>query len=160
MNITSLRKRMKSVLKRVNRLSRRLEEDAKEIRAVDQFLKLGFDFPDEMEHCAEYLKGSYTEEVKSTVLSRGSGLQAELVDAVQLVRMATGRPHYPELAELIRVLSGKPTGEDDLRKTVSNFGESFYRGSRSPKQIQSLVERGNVKWGKLRKTLQKRRRPT
>jgi hypothetical protein len=122
---------------------------------VDQFLKLGFDFPDEMEHCAEYLRDSYTEEVQSTVLSRGSGLQTELVDAVQIVRMATGRPHYPQLAELIRVLSGKPTAEGNLRKTVENFEDSLYNGPRSPKERRSLVERGDARWGRLRTTLQK-----
>jgi hypothetical protein len=156
MHVEPIRKRMKSTLKRVARLSRRLEEDAKEVRAVDnEFLKLDFDFPNEMELCAEYLKGLYTEEVQETIFTRGSGLQAELVDAVQLVRISTGRPHYAEFAELVGILSGKPVGEDNLRKTVENFKQTLFRGPRSPKQIKLLNARANSKWTRLRNSLKK-----
>lgn len=154
MHVRRIRKRMKSILKRVARLSSRLDEDAKEVRAVDdEFLKLDFDFPNEMELCADYLKGLYTDEVQQTIFARGSGLQAELVDAVQLVRISTGRPHYAEIAELVAILGGKPVGEDNLRKTVENFKETLFRGPRSVKQIKVLNARANAKWTKLRKLL-------
>ena len=155
-NLGHLRKRMKSFLKRVTALSRRLEEDAKEVRAVDKFLRLELEFPDEMQRFSSYIKEFYTEEVRSTVLSRGTGLQAELVDAVQLVRTVTGRPHYAELAELVRVLSNKPIGEDNLRKQVDAFSTRLY-GPRGPRQIQRLAEYGNAKWNTLRRTLQNRK---
>jgi hypothetical protein len=138
-DFASLRKRMKQILKRVEKLGRRLKEDAKEVRAVEQFLKLGVDFPDEMDEFSQYLVDIYPSEVKSTVLSRGSGLQAELVDLVRLVEMATGRPHYREIAELLRAIDGKTPSEDDLRKKVENFenGSRFY-GSRSNWGILSI----------------------
>src|SRR5204863_8410511 len=111
----------KQILSRTRRLAMRLKEDAKEVREVDKFLQLEIEFPVEMDEFSDYLLGMYAEELKSTVLSRGAGLQAELVDAMRLVKMSTGRPHYGEIAELVMAIGGKTTSDDDLRKKVSNF---------------------------------------
>lgn len=150
MDLPALRQRAKQFLKRTDRLARRLKQDAEEVRAVDQFLKLEIEFPSEMLELSQYLHGMYAEEVKSTVLSRGSGLQAELIDAVRLLKMTTGRPHYRELAEIARALDGTIRSEDDLRKAVSGFeNSSSLFGSRSDRELQRIVQRGRAKFNKL-----------
>ena len=80
-----------------------------------------------MEDYAHYIKRIYAPEVRSTVLSRGAGLQAELVEAVRIVEEATGRKHYPQLAALVQTISGKETGPEDLRKRVAAFEDAEFR---------------------------------
>lgn len=139
----AVRRNMKRVLKRVQSLSRRLLQDATEVRAVDKFLGLGLDFPADMEDLADYLKpeGLYAEEVRCTILARGSGLQSELVDAIAVAKMVTGKAHDHEMADLVQAISGRTTNEDDLRKTVANFRDTLFHSPRSQRQIQALVER-------------------
>jgi hypothetical protein len=133
-------------LRRTNKLARELKQAALEVREVDNVLGLAPDFPEEMIDFSQYLEGLYAEEIRSTVLSRGSGLQAELVDAVKFVRMATGKPHYPEIADIVQILSGKLRSEDDLRKVVCNFEDkSFFDTSRSERELQQMVLRSQAK---------------
>lgn len=163
LDLPSRRGEAKTFLKRLRRLGNRLQDDAKEVREV--FLCLGFvvtphgevtpsddfDLPNDMEDGVQYLRGVCAEHIKSTVLSRGGGLQAELVDAVRLVTMATGRPRYGEIADLLSALTGVLISEDDVRKRKKNFESNGIFATRAEETIRRLVHRGNVKWSKLRR---------
>ncbi len=152
LQVTKVRESAKRFLKRTQRLAIRLKEDAKEVRSLDQQFQLDLDFPDEMDNFSEFLAGINAEEVKSTVLSRGSGLQTELVDAVRFIKMTTGRAHYPEIAQLVSAISGQVADEGSLRKRVENYEEpSMFHGPRLSRELQKMVDRSRAKCDALRR---------
>jgi hypothetical protein len=149
LDLKSVRRGAQAFVTRTKRLARRLKEDAQEVRSVEERLKLAVNFPKQMDDYADYLLGLYREEVKGTVLSRGAGLQVELVNAVNFVRTITGRPHFPELVALVRAIGIREPSEGDLRKVVSNFGTSMFGGGLSERALARMAEKSRIKCAAL-----------
>jgi hypothetical protein len=133
------RKNMERFLKRANKLAKRLREDAKEVKAIDQKLRLDLDFPDGMLEFADYLLGAYRDQALDTILFPRGGVQVALVDVVNLVKMVTGRQHYSELAAILQPIGAQYADADDLRKVISNFENRLF-GGRSERELKELAK--------------------
>jgi hypothetical protein len=152
LHVAEIQKSAKRFLKRTQRLALRLKEDAAEVRHLDRHFELGLDFPDEMDNFSEFLSGINADEVKSTALSRGSGLQTELVDAVRFVKILAGRAHYREVARLVSAISGDLVDEGNLRKKVDNYEEtSMFHGPRHSRELLKMADRSRAKCIALRR---------
>jgi hypothetical protein len=132
-------KNMERFLKRTKKLAERLKEDAEEVRSVDEKLRLELDFPDEMNKFADYLLETYRDQALDTILFLRGGVQVALVDAVNFVKMVTGRQHYSELAAILQAIDGQYADAGDLRKVISNF-ETRRFGGRSERELEELAK--------------------
>ena len=147
----TIKKRAKDFLKRSHRLAKRLSADAKEVRALHNAFMLNSDAADEMEELSTFLKGAYTHHLRSTILARGAGLQAELVDAVRLVEKITGREHYSEIATLVGTITGKVRTDEDVRKAVNTFEQESELESRFSNDLQQMAEQSRAMCAQLRR---------
>jgi hypothetical protein len=109
---------------RLERMLKRLSEDADELRSIDHYLRLGLDLPHQMDKFREDLEVMISieeSELNQTVLARGGGRQVYLALAARSVEVITKRPRYSKLTEILSAMTGKVLGEDALRKDVANY---------------------------------------
>lgn len=127
-SLTTYKKEFTRWHRRIRRLCKRLAEDAKELRSIDeQHLQLDLDLPAQVEECVHDLKGMMAAEksdVDETILSRGGGRQVYLVNAVRFVQHVTKGPHYSDLTAILCAMTGKSLGEGALRKNVAKWEDS------------------------------------
>jgi len=143
--------------KQLLKLSRRLAEDAKRVREISGLL---VPYParmvEQMEKHSLALKHAY-DFLMDEELRRGEHV-GFLVAAVQIVKILTGRPHYPEITALIGLLGCKHVEESTTRINVKNYEKRGETSIVPLHDIRLQIQQGNKKWAKLRRTLQQTNR--
>lgn len=139
--------------RRARNLSGRLANDLAELRSLE--ISVSQSCFDEVTRISGLLL-DYWRESKTALTPRGS--QAVfLVAAAKFVKAATGKPHYPEIALIVKAFRcGKKLDSNTISKNVINFdarGEVPYMDY---PDVEYLANRLKRKWSRLLKKNPKR----
>lgn len=103
---------------------------------------------EQMESFADYVEDRHVPIMK---WKPPKGMRADdLYEAVELVRIATGRQHYREIAAILLALSGKDHDEPVLRRIVDEYKKRPQHHSSTAADLRRRIVWGRRRWRKLR----------